>query len=137
MIVGHARLPCGLVGAPCTDHQDHAALLQDHVFEAGRHTVQLVEPRHLRAHVAHHHAERTALVEDIDAEAAETAGFRCQIDFQMLLQMFLLIVGQDAVRRSEEHTSELQSLMRISYAVFCLKNKQSTNHPCQPSTNHK
>src|SRR3546814_5799209 len=28
-----------------------------------------------------------------------------------------------ATRRSEEHTSELQSLMRISYAVFCLKNK--------------
>src|SRR3546814_3390911 len=28
--------------------------------------------------------------------------------------------------RSEEHTSELQSLMRISYAVFCLKNKQFT-----------
>src|SRR3546814_2189299 len=27
--------------------------------------------------------------------------------------------------RSEEHTSELQSLMRISYAVFCLKNKQT------------
>src|SRR3546814_7358667 len=33
----------------------------------------------------------------------------------------------DAVRRSEEHTSELQSLMRISYAVFCLK-KKSTNY---------
>src|SRR3546814_4475604 len=32
--------------------------------------------------------------------------------------------------RSEEHTSELQSLMRISYAVFCLKNKniQKTHH---------
>src|SRR3546814_3340047 len=29
----------------------------------------------------------------------------------------------DRHRRSEEHTSELQSLMRISYAVFCLKNK--------------
>src|SRR3546814_987003 len=29
-----------------------------------------------------------------------------------------------AVRRSEEHTSELQSLMRISYAVFCLKKKK-------------
>src|SRR3546814_3818918 len=28
--------------------------------------------------------------------------------------------------RSEEHTSELQSLMRISYAVFCLKNKKQT-----------
>src|SRR3546814_3930883 len=30
------------------------------------------------------------------------------------------------VRRSEEHTSELQSLMRISYAVFCLKKKKTT-----------
>src|SRR3546814_9249775 len=29
----------------------------------------------------------------------------------------------DALKRSEEHTSELQSLMRISYAVFCLKKK--------------
>src|SRR3546814_8134885 len=30
------------------------------------------------------------------------------------------------LRRSEEHTSELQSLMRISYAVFCLKKKKNT-----------
>src|SRR3546814_5140880 len=30
-------------------------------------------------------------------------------------------------RRSEEHTSELQSLMRISYAVFCLKKKRTNN----------
>src|SRR3546814_6963741 len=35
-------------------------------------------------------------------------------------------------RRSEEHTSELQSLMRISYAVFCLKNKKQQN----TETNH-
>src|SRR3546814_5517438 len=32
-----------------------------------------------------------------------------------------------ATSRSEEHTSELQSLMRISYAVFCLKKKKKTN----------
>src|SRR3546814_10359271 len=32
-------------------------------------------------------------------------------------------------RRSEEHTSELQSLMRISYAVFCLKKKKKTKEP--------
>src|SRR3546814_9958961 len=31
-------------------------------------------------------------------------------------------------RRSEEHTSELQSLMRISYAVFCLKKKKKITH---------
>src|SRR3546814_3442573 len=39
-------------------------------------------------------------------------------------------VGQpDAILavRSEEHTSELQSLMRISYAVFCLKKKKTTH----------
>src|SRR3546814_6571994 len=43
-------------------------------------------------------------------------------------------------KRSEEHTSELQSLMRISYAVFCLKKKknitrQNTRHKCR--TNNK
>src|SRR3546814_1800023 len=32
-------------------------------------------------------------------------------------------LGNRAIVRSEEHTSELQSLMRISYAVFCLKKK--------------
>src|SRR3546814_2816676 len=35
-------------------------------------------------------------------------------------------VRDHAVDRSEEHTSELQSLMRISYAVFCLKKKKKT-----------
>src|SRR3546814_9104844 len=36
-------------------------------------------------------------------------------------------------RRSEEHTSELQSLMRISYAVFCLKKKKSDKTKTQKS----
>src|SRR3546814_3422250 len=35
-------------------------------------------------------------------------------------------IGEDLMSRSEEHTSELQSLMRISYAVFCLKKKKQT-----------
>src|SRR3546814_6516406 len=42
--------------------------------------------------------------------------------------------------RSEEHTSELQSLMRISYAVFCLKKKKTKHHtqpkPRQHKNNH-
>src|SRR3546814_1762607 len=38
---------------------------------------------------------------------------------------FAIHIGQVAASRSEEHTSELQSLMRISYAVFCLKNKKN------------
>src|SRR3546814_5680897 len=46
----------------------------------------------------------------------------------------------DYAMRSEEHTSELQSLMRISYAVFCLKKKKQTttdNISIQQSTRHK
>src|SRR3546814_4169046 len=43
----------------------------------------------------------------------------------------LISVSREDAKRSEEHTSELQSLMRISYAVFCLKKKtkatQTTN----------
>src|SRR3546814_2072599 len=38
------------------------------------------------------------------------------------------IVQMVALIRSEEHTSELQSLMRISYAVFCLKKKKNNTH---------
>src|SRR3546814_10175132 len=36
--------------------------------------------------------------------------------------------GRRRLCRSEEHTSELQSLMRISYAVFCLKKKKQTRN---------
>src|SRR3546814_5537544 len=36
--------------------------------------------------------------------------------------------GGEPIERSEEHTSELQSLMRISYAVFCLKKKNRCTH---------
>src|SRR3546814_1326585 len=39
------------------------------------------------------------------------------------------------VKRSEEHTSELQSLMRISYAVFCLKKKKTTYKHQTPKSN--
>src|SRR3546814_6513916 len=43
--------------------------------------------------------------------------------------------GLRRVFRSEEHTSELQSLMRISYAVFCLKKKNIKNNT-YPNTSH-
>src|SRR3546814_9244745 len=49
--------------------------------------------------------------DDADAAAADVIG-----------QAF---PGREIVPRSEEHTSELQSLMRISYAVFCLKKKKN------------
>src|SRR3546814_7256305 len=38
------------------------------------------------------------------------------------------VIAEIETDRSEEHTSELQSLMRISYAVFCLKKKKKINN---------
>src|SRR3546814_3526318 len=46
-----------------------------------------------------------------------------------------LTAGDWPARRSEEHTSELQSLMRISYAVFCLQ-KKNTNSLQHQHQNH-
>src|SRR3546814_1050632 len=49
-----------------------------------------------------------------------------RIDRRQRIEQRLHVVdeGADVAARSEEHTSELQSLMRISYAVFCLKKKK-------------
>src|SRR3546814_6900198 len=74
-----------------------------------RSAVSVVAQRHLRndAKVAQHAV--------LDGEAVERAPVLAGLD------------EGEADPRSEEHTSELQSLMRISYAVFCLKKKKKTN----------
>src|SRR3546814_1590152 len=47
----------------------------------------------------------------------------------LLMLPIMALAGAVGIGRSEEHTSELQSLMRISYAVFCLKKKiNKTTH---------
>src|SRR3546814_10059423 len=59
--------------------------------------------------------------------------------FLLLVRLQVHVAGDDVRegggRRSEEHTSELQSLMRISYAVFCLKKKKQTA-TCTGTTNN-
>src|SRR3546814_6751864 len=52
--------------------------------------------------------------------SADSISDRCE----MLLSPGMAILPLSGAERSEEHTSELQSLMRISYAVFCLKKKK-------------
>src|SRR3546814_7257054 len=47
------------------------------------------------------------------------------------------VPGRNRAGRSEEHTSELQSLMRISYAVFCLKKKKKQKKNIKPTAIHE
>src|SRR3546814_9072359 len=49
----------------------------------------------------------------------------------------VLPYNQEITHRSEEHTSELQSLMRISYAVFCLKKKKNNTNNRNPNNTNK
>src|SRR3546814_3672632 len=56
-------------------------------------------------------------------DAAYGFDFRAARSYQPTFMYRALAGGEADVIRSEEHTSELQSLMRISYAVFCLKKK--------------
>src|SRR3546814_4810335 len=72
---------------------------------------------------------------EVDRRNARAAGFWQQVHAQVALAEQLPVEYlEHAIEqrlgkalRSEEHTSELQSLMRISYAVFCLKKKKKTN----------
>src|SRR3546814_8844063 len=65
------------------------------------------------------------------SNGALSAGLHCRLPGQALSPD-----PMSDTRRSEEHTSELQSLMRISYAVFCLKKKKThiTKHHHNPMT---
>src|SRR3546814_3400554 len=61
--------------------------------------------------------ELLGVVEEVQAEVHQRGRHGLAVEQDVLL------VEMPAAGRSEEHTSELQSLMRISYAVFCLKKK--------------
>src|SRR3546814_7010809 len=67
----------------------------------------------------------------VDVRAGVLAGEPVHVDDVLVMEVELRLVADvvghrpDQSQRSEEHTSELQSLMRISYAVFCLKKKKN------------
>src|SRR3546814_5805955 len=95
-----------------------------------------VDPEFLATAADHrHHAggrQRDASLRDCDALVVhhdlQRLGDGVEI-VQRLAHAHHHDVGQHAaVLRSEEHTSELQSLMRISYAVLCLKKKNQKKH---------
>src|SRR3546814_10197756 len=75
------------------------------------------------------------------ARAARVADVRARLTLADAARSARPVVGANVYTRpptrSEEHTSELQSLMRISYAVFCLKNKnQNHQHQTQQTKQH-
>src|SRR3546814_5407520 len=71
-------------------------------------------------HDALHRGMMVRREEEADAEVGELRGRHFACARHVEAERFQR-VGGTRFRRSEEHTSELQSLMRISYAVFCLK----------------
>src|SRR3546814_2123410 len=75
-----------------------------------------------------HELARPVVVLDLDAvltsDSPEVVEGHAHVDVHAGVLLDQLREGGSAPGRSEEHTSELQSLMRISYAVFCLKKKK-------------
>src|SRR3546814_6528827 len=97
--------------------RDHRLLERGLGIDAVRiEDVDIIEPHPLEALVAARD-QIFAAAADIAVRAVPHIPPRLGRDHQFV-----------AVRRSEEHTSELQSLMRISYAVFCLKKKKQHTH---------
>src|SRR3546814_7612867 len=100
------------------DHRTAAPARTEHQRSEKRHhartrrkkicirSVGLIERTGSQRHAAHDNARRKGSVEALSGCGERTRGG-----------------DGDEMQRSEEHTSELQSLMRISYAVFCLKKK--------------
>src|SRR3546814_4123271 len=81
--------------------------------------------------VDHHLLDEAGALFEKAAQQVRLARPRIALDEQAGGEQFLNVDGNGAagtVGRSEEHTSELQSLMRLSYAVFCLKKKKSDNN---------
>src|SRR3546814_1123874 len=112
-------------GAGIDDARPLHLAREDRVAERQRGTVAVAEIAHggeagaQRLHPVRLGIERLrgGAERDFLELAGDAARVTCQMDMAV----------DETGERSEEHTSELQSLMRISYAVFCLKKKNNTN----------
>src|SRR3546814_8663376 len=99
-----------------------------------RHDLQPDHQGALELHLPHHHRRRARRqLRQARQGARRTIGVETAVCVPQRCNLLVRCQGQflDSEpddRRSEEHTSELQSLMRISYAVFCLKKKIKTTN---------
>src|SRR3546814_8986357 len=106
-------------GRPLGKSADHRCE-EGRAEEAARQTVEL--ERVERQRIAQPRAQR-ADAEDQQEEGGCKGENRAPRQIASPSIPDLFVSARGARHRSEEHTSELQSLMRISYAVFCLKKK--------------
>src|SRR3546814_5807858 len=104
----------------------------DHTLSLN-YALPILQLRRQREHVARLQRGQVA---DAHLEAADV---ECQLHRQVAHERAAASgLGAGVLRafRSEEHTSELQSLMRTSYAVFCLKKKKPQRAPDTPPSPH-
>src|SRR3546814_3943580 len=73
---------------------------------------------------------RASLASLVSPDPARSASPRKRRERDFVIRGLSLPATTASRCRSEEHTSELQSLMRISYVVFCLKKKKHKRVPC-------
>src|SRR3546814_3445713 len=93
-------------------------------------------PRHLRKAEPFEQRARDPVLPHLQSGAEQLRRSQLRIQHRPAVRMCRLSTGEGLSTferrhmrtRSEEHTSELQSLMRISYAVFCLKKKNKDRH---------
>src|SRR3546814_2433232 len=108
--------PCAVAATSAGRHDDLRAL---------RHALAHVATQHL---AQERHRDPPLLGQRSAVELVEQPGQARQVAVDAAQQpVDRRLVDCQPAARSEEHTSELQSLMRISYAVFCLKKKKQNN----------
>src|SRR3546814_8214686 len=92
---------------------------------------RVIDRQHCAARIAEDHLDAQVLQRpDQYLRSAHFTGRHHKLLFRRSAERrrrYLLKYSASTLLRSEEHTSELQSLMRISYAVFCLKKKNDHN----------
>src|SRR3546814_3160729 len=94
---------------------------EGHLGGQAHRTVEMErDRRYVVQNLRHRHLDRSHMLADGLPILRLVGKPRCFHDQQAKLAQLNPAIG----KRSEEHTSELQSLMRISYAVFCLKKKK-------------
>src|SRR3546814_4467618 len=107
-------------------HEVDRADLRDNIL--GDQVDHLVEPRLARAAALHQVAQQTEQPARTRPAVVDTGRHVHAASPRASLRLALRRIAP-ATTRSEEHTSELQSLMRISYAVFCLNKKTQVIQP--------